>query len=221
MWFFLLLFQAATAIITAPTTGQAVTGTVDIIGTAADPQFARYEVAFAYDPNPTDSWFDLQPASTTAVQAGVLASWDTTQITDGDYMLRLRVFVTGSNAPTETIIRGIQVRNDAPTPTPTLPTVVQPSLTPSATTTFLQTTATPLPQPSPTESPISPSVTPGTSSPLPAFLNLSIYTSAFCNGVTLAFGAFLILGLYVILRDRIRRPFRRWVRRIMSDSRKP
>jgi len=71
MFLLLILLQAA-AIITAPAPGDAVTGSVNITGTATHPQLTRYEVAFAYDPNPTDTWFELQPPSTNSVTDGVL-----------------------------------------------------------------------------------------------------------------------------------------------------
>jgi hypothetical protein len=219
MLLLLLLLQAATAIISGPTQGDLVIGTINITGTATHPQFARYEVAFAYDPNTTDSWFEIPAAASTPVEDGTLATWDTTQITDGAYMLRLRVFATGSNTPVEMIIRNITVGNDAPTPAPTVDVTLAPTASVTPTLTFLETTATALPAPTATlefAQPITP-----TPQPLPAFLNLSVYSSAFCNGSILAFAAFLVLGSYVVLRDRIRRPFRRWLRRVMSDLRKP
>ena len=217
MFLLLILLQAA-AIITAPAPGDAVTGSVNITGTATHPQLTRYEVAFAYDPNPTDTWFELQPPSTNSVTDGVLAVWDTTRITDGNYMLRLRVYAANSDTPLETIVRNIQVQNNAPIATPTLPDSLTPTLNPTATLTRLDSTATPLPEPTATL-PSSPTSPPSPS--LPAFLDLSNYTSSFCNGVYLTLGAFVLLGIYVALRDRIRRPIRRWLRRIMSDARKP
>jgi hypothetical protein len=220
MLLLLILLQAATALIATPTQGDSVIGSVDITGTATHPQFARYEVAFAYDPNSTDSWFEIPATSTTPVEDGILATWDTTQITDGTYMLRLRVFAVGSNQPVEMIIRNVTVSNDAPTPAPTVAVTLQPTATITPTLTFLETTATALPNPTATLEFAMPTPAP-TSPPLPAFLNLSVYSSAFCNGAILTAVGFFILGVYVVLRDRIRRPFRRWLRRIMSDIRKP
>lgn len=213
MTLFLILLQAALAVITAPASGDSAAGALTITGTASGPQFERYEIAFAYDPNPTDTWFELQPPSPTPVVDGTLAVWDTRAISDGNYMIRLRVYSAGSNSPVETIIRNIQVRNTAPGEAPT----VEASLTaaPTPTLALLETTATPLPEPTPTVA--------ATSSPAPPapFLNLSTYSSAFCNGVYLSFLAFILLGIYVALHDKIRRLVRRWLRRIMSDIRKP
>jgi len=212
----LLIIQIATALITAPAQGEVIARTVNILGTASHPQFERYEIAFAYDPNPTDTWFELQPPSTNSVTTGILAIWDTTRITDGTYMLRLRVYATDSNTPLETIVRNIKVRNTPPTETLTPAATLSPSAT--ATLALLGPTATHLPLPTETPSGLLPTPT---QLPEAAALDFSPYTSAFCNGVYLAGGVFLLLGLYALLRDRIRRPIRRWLRRIISDSRKP
>lgn len=207
----LVLLQAIVAI-TSPAQNETVVGVVNITGTAAHPQFVRYEISFAYDPNPTDTWFELQPPSETQVAEGLLAAWDTTSISDGTYMIRLRVYSSDSATPQEAIVRGIKIRNAAPptaAPTSTgeaaspTPTLALPTATPAS---------TPASSPFPIASPVSPS------SPS---LDLLPYTSAFCNGAYLTFGVFIFLGLYAVLRDRIRRPFLRWLRRIISDSKKP
>jgi hypothetical protein len=232
MHLFLILLQAAIAIITSPAPGDTVAGTTSLRGTAASPAFARYEIAFAYDPNPTDTWFEIQPPSTLPVIDSTLAEWDTRLIADGEYMIRLRVFSSGSNTPVETIVRGIQVRNTAPTESASTP-----STDPAATGVLTPTGAGPQPthtgvQPTHTSvqanvpslpAPTAPVV--GSSTPTPApvapLLDLSTYSSAFCNGVVLSFFGFILLGTYVALRDRIRRLVRRWIRRVMSDIRKP
>ena len=217
----LILFQAL-ALLTAPVEGDTVSGQVNLTGTANDPQFARYELAFAYDPNPTDTWFEIAPPATTPVTTGTLGIWDTTPLTAGTYMLRLRVFSIDSNSPTEVIVRNIQVQNDAPTPTPSTGAVTAPPIatTPPST---AAVTALPIATAPPSTGAVTapPAQEPTTSSPLPAFPDLSAYTTAFCNGVYLTAAAFLIIATYVIARDRIRGPLRKWIRRIMSDIRKP
>lgn len=207
---FLLILLQAVALITFPTTSQTVLGQVTITGVASHPQFSRYEIAFAYDPNPTDTWFELQPPATAPVTDGPLAAWDTTRISDGAYMIRLRVYSTDAATPTETTIRGIKVQNTI------LPTAA-PTATAEAT--------TPAPTTPPTSTPVAAVETaiPVIAAPeaiLPAF-DVSPYTSAFCNGVGLTLFIFLLMGLYAALRDRIRRPLWRWIRRVLSDSKKP
>ncbi|MBM4425072.1 MAG: hypothetical protein FJ030_17120 [Chloroflexi bacterium] len=214
----LILLQTVIAVITGPSSGEVVAGTVSISGSAAGPQFARYEIAFAYDLNPTDTWFEIQPPSTSQVSDSLLAAWDTNGIIDGNYMIRLRVYSTDSATPVETIVRNIKVRNNAPTETPPPSVTAEPTLAPSPTTVVLGPTATLLPPPTATS--LAPSF-PDIPASLPPFLDLSTYTSAFCNGVYFTACAFTLLGIYAALRDRIRRPIRRWIRRIISDSKKP
>lgn len=103
--------------ITEPGQGHAVTGIVTIIGTASHPAFQSFDLAFSFDPDPTNTWFPIGEALDTTVVDGRLAIWDTTQITDGVYRLRLRVHVDGS-PPFEAVVRGIRVRNYTPTETP-------------------------------------------------------------------------------------------------------
>ena len=100
-----------------PQPGQALRGVVLIRGTADHPAFDHYEVSFAYEPNPTASWFAIEAAGGAAVPGGQLADWDTTQIADGAYQLRLQVFVTTGEAPLEFITAGPIVANPAPLPT--------------------------------------------------------------------------------------------------------
>jgi hypothetical protein len=81
--------------ITSPGGGQALQGLIAIEGSADHPAFLRYDLAFAYDPNPTDTWFPIgEPVSTRARQA-TLAVWDTSDLAPGIYQLRLRVFLDG------------------------------------------------------------------------------------------------------------------------------
>jgi len=79
--------------ITSPAGGAALAGLIAIEGSADHPSFLRYDLAFAYDPNPTDTWFPVgEPVSTRARQA-TLALWDTSDLAPGLYQLRLRVFL--------------------------------------------------------------------------------------------------------------------------------
>ena len=100
-----------------PGPGQAIVGIFPVFGTATHPAFERYELAFGFDPDPTDTWFPIGEPLDTRVVDGRLAIWDTTTIADGEYRLRLRVSLNGA-APLEAVIGGIRVRNYTPTETP-------------------------------------------------------------------------------------------------------
>src|SRR3972149_3337738 len=71
------------AAIYSPLEGAFLSSEVPITGTATHDQFVRYELAFAYSPNPTDTWFPIAPSGAGQVINDVLARWDTTQISDG------------------------------------------------------------------------------------------------------------------------------------------
>lgn len=195
----------ATAVVTTPQPGATVSGLVAIAGTAAGPRFLRYEVAFGYENDPTGTWFSLF-ASTTPVTEGPLAVWDTGDITDGLYVLRVRVY-TSQREYIETLVRGIRVRSAA------APGRTEVGATPGAPTPAESPTRTPTPTataplialpPAPT-----PSATPeagrgaGPGSPVEAGLSAQVVRTAFGAGVQLTFALFGLLGVYLGLRAAV------------------
>ncbi len=135
--------------VTAPVPGAVLQGVVTIEGTASHPGFVAYELSFAYDPDPTDTWFPLGELIQTPVQRGRLGLWDTMQITDGDYRLRLRVWLDDGRILTDTVT-GLRIRNERPVETPT-PGGVAPTRVP-ATSTPVPLTPTPTARPAPSPS---------------------------------------------------------------------
>jgi hypothetical protein len=139
--------------IVTPSSGAVLRGAVSITGgtEVPDGQFSHYELSFAYAGDATGTWF-LIATSSQPVEDGTLATWDTTAISDGDYSLRLRVFLQDGTTMDVTVT-DLHVRNDVPLPTATPPVAAQdlPSPTPSmaaaasapaaATATFVQPTA--------------------------------------------------------------------------------
>ncbi len=103
------------AVVTSPLEGAGAAGLLPISGTATHPQFERYELSFAYSPNPTDTWFPIAPRGTAPVVNELLGRWDTSQISDGIYTLRLRVFY-GEGAFLEAFVGNLRVQNATPTP---------------------------------------------------------------------------------------------------------
>ncbi len=102
--------------ITRPEDGEVLHGVVTIEGSAAHPAFVAYELSFAYDPNPTDTWFPIVDDFQTPVSDGRLGLWDTTGITDGDYQLRLYVMLE-NDSRLEAYARNLRVRNTTPVET--------------------------------------------------------------------------------------------------------
>jgi len=80
--------------ITAPADGAAVTGPVDVTGTASDANFLRYELAYALAGD--DAWTVIGEG-TSPVAGGALGRFDPTVLLNDLYTLRLRVFDRGEN----------------------------------------------------------------------------------------------------------------------------
>jgi hypothetical protein len=111
-------------VITAPIAGQILNGQVSITGTTNVQNFASAELDFAYASDSTGSWFLIQTFSQPVANSAI-ATWDTTSISDGDYILRLRVTLQDGSSQDATV--KVRVQNQAPLPTATLtitPTVI-------------------------------------------------------------------------------------------------
>jgi hypothetical protein len=109
--------------ITSPVPEEVLRGQVTVSGTLDVPGFTLAQLEFAYADNPTDTWFTIQVYSEPVVDA-TLALWDTTSITDGEYILRLRASL--EDGTVQEVRVPIQIGNDLPVPTPT----VEPTATP-------------------------------------------------------------------------------------------
>ena len=143
--------------IESPRDNAVVSGVVIIEGTAIDPDFLRYELAFFKEFDPAGDWVVFFTGDA-PVGSGILTTWDTTIgrdagspfYPDGTYRLRLRVVRRDSNYQ-EYYVLGLSLANDQPTPTP--------SGTPEAETSPLPTAAILVPTELPTLTPF-PTATP-------------------------------------------------------------
>jgi len=146
---------AAVAVIEQPVEGQVLRGSISVVGTAAIPDFASADLSFAYARDTTDTWFTIVEIDRPIIGAE-LGSWDTSAISDGDYVLRLQVHGQGGSTAEATV--DVQVRNytapDLPTATVTatsspvarVPTaMILPISATSTYTPVIQPTSTPLP----------------------------------------------------------------------------
>lgn len=189
--FLLLAAQDSPPIaITSPAPGETVRGQVNIIGSTNAPGFVSAQLDFSYAVDSADTWFPIQALSQPVFDSP-LHTWDTTTITDGDYILRLRVFLADGSFQEVTV--PITLQNDVvPTPT-SAPTATAESVTVLIPTPFLLAAS-----PTPTDLPRS------TPTPLPA--NPASLAS---NTILLSLGrgALVILGLFALagLMIRIRR----------------
>lgn len=182
---------APQAAIRSPQPGQALQGNILITGKSLIVGFLSAELSFAYENNPTDTWF-LIATTNKAVSDGTLAEWDTTTITDGEYTLRL-VIQREQGEPLVVSVHGLRVRNYSPIETNT-PTPVEP-------------TTTPLPgeSPIPSLSP-SPTVTPPAPTPTdlprnPAQVSVPDVAWSLGKGALAIVGFFALLGIYQVVKN--------------------
>ena len=173
-------------VITAPTAGQILRGQISITGTMNMPNFASAELDFAYASNSAGSWFLIQTFSQ-PVANSTIATWDTTSISDGDYILRLRVTLQDGSSQDATV--KVKVQNQAPLPTAIL------TITPAVTSTpaFVPQHSSPivvLASPTLTSPPVFSTPTALPSNPVEVQTN-EIY-------VGIRDGAWVIVGLFIV-----------------------
>jgi hypothetical protein len=184
--------QSETTIrITAPASGDVVLGFVNIMGTSAVDGFFASELSFAYASDTTNTWF-LIYGTDSPVTEGLLAVWDTTLVTDGDYDLRLRVTMQDGTL-IETFVTGLRIRNQTSTETPT----PEPTFTPEPFDTPSATLLPPTPQPAPTSTR---RPTPTLLPPNPVAVTASEIYSSLGRGILLILVSFIIVGILLRLR---------------------
>lgn len=190
-----ILFQQAAAAITSPQAGDTLRGKVEISGVVDASNFASAELAFSYAAsNSPDAWFTIQTFTQPPADP-VLAVWDTSLVTDGDYTLRLRVFLLDGTFQ-DVLVTGLKIRNDTPDPTAT------PTDAPTSTPTlpfFSQSN----PQASADESTPVPAPALPTSTPLPsnpASLTTASILSVFGKGALAILGVSILVSLLFRLR---------------------
>lgn len=175
--------------ITSPAAEEVVRGTVTVTGRLDYSSFAAAELEFGYAANPTNTWFSIRSFSQPVVDT-TLASWDTTSITDGNYILRLRVTFEDGTFQEATV--PIQIGNDlVPTPLPEPTSTMEPemALLPTPFLLAASPTATDLPRPTPTPLP-----------PNPVSLEYAEIYGSLGRGALVILGLFAVAG--IILRVR-------------------
>ncbi len=154
--------QDVRPVIAQPDANATVRGAVQIVGTATHPQFQRYELYYAPWPVPGDNaWIFIGPDAHFQQQPlGLLGTWDSRAVPDGQYALRVRVVKKDANY-IDSEPRQVVVANTRPVESPT----PAESPTPSPTPTSEEPVATlPPPTPAPVET-VPPS---GRPTPLPS-----------------------------------------------------
>jgi hypothetical protein len=87
-------------VIVAPGVGQTITGAVNILGTAAHENFLYYKVEYAQGEDvDVDSTFSYLADARVQVTGGLLASFDSRNLDNGVYTLKLTVVDASGNFP--------------------------------------------------------------------------------------------------------------------------
>ncbi len=109
--------------ITYPANDMSIQGVVEITGTVISDSFSSAGVYFSYSNSASENWF-LIARLDQPVENGLIARWDTTTITDGEYKLKL-LLIKNDGSQSEVIISPLFVRNYTAEPTVAVtPTVV-------------------------------------------------------------------------------------------------
>jgi hypothetical protein len=175
--------------ITSPLPDELLRGEVTITGSLNVPGFSTARLEFAYADNPTDTWFAIQTFSQPVVEA-TLGTWDTTSITDGKYVLRLRVTFEDGNVQEVTV--PIQIGNEAlPTATP------EPTPTPEPESALLPTPFLLAASPTPT---LVQRATPTALPPNPVSLEQGEVFRSLGRGALVILGLFTLAGLLIRAR---------------------
>jgi hypothetical protein len=214
-----------------PESGDTVSGIVIVRGTADDPDFLRYELAFIYEFAPSSDWIVFAQGER-PVTDDTIAIWDTTVggetspvFPDGRYRLRLRVVRSDYNYE-EYFTTDLLLANFTLTPTITATltqTLDSSSTTPLPATVIAATrgagngilpTLTPFPSPTPGPTPINAASPPDSPSSdgdnkggllgQLADIDLGRFGTAFRYGVTVVAIAFAALASYLLIRTLAR-----------------
>ena len=193
--------QQPATVITAPVDGQTIQSQVTVGGTIGSANFASAELSFAYASDPTGTWFLVQIISQPS-QGGTIAVWDTTNLTDGDYRLRLRVYAFDGSFQ-DYFVNDLHLRNEAPSLTAT------PALTQTEAAISEEPSSTPALEPEVGETPAPPIVSPRAASalstplpppPNPAAITVGDVYSILGRGALLVLLLFIIIGVFLRLR---------------------
>ncbi len=194
--------QVQTSIrITAPASGDVLQGLVNIMGTSAADGFLSSELAFAYasdiasEAGSTSTWFLIYQTDS-PVTDGLLAAWDTTLVTDGDYHLRLRVTLEDGSI-LEALVTGLRIRNQLPTETPALTSTPEQTATSEFAPLSIASPLPPTPQPAPTSTRLP---TPTPLPPNPASLTDSQIYAFLIRAILATFLVFIIIAIILRLR---------------------
>jgi hypothetical protein len=210
--------QGPDVVITSPKEGDKLNGVVQIMGTATNPTFDRYELSWASQ-NAPDNWQMIASVQNRIVN-GSLGTWDTTNLPSGVYRLRLIVVRQGDKTAFF-VVNNLSINQGTPTPavspTPPVAPTIPPSPVPGAggptPTVAIAQPPTSTPQPAATKSAAGTTDTSGGLRTPSIQINFSSFGGAFCNGALYTVLIFVVWGIVWSAREIFR-----WVLRQARQS---
>jgi hypothetical protein len=184
--------------ILSPTDEEVIFGIYPIVVqfNQADP--TRYEIEFSYAENSRGTWFPIAFGDE-FTDNQIQYEWDTNQVTDGNYNLRVIVYYDDGASTTQTI-NTVRIRNYSQVETPT------PTLTPTPVIETPEDTLAPTITPSVTPSPTLTHTPWRTPTPLPRN-PIEVTDTEFRNnlglGAAITLGGLSLIGIYTWLRRRM------------------
>ncbi len=105
------------AVITTPVSNTTISGDIEIRGTASATNFSSYKIEYGMGESPI-SWVTIM-TSYTPVDNGLLATWNTTDLPNGIYIIKLTVNDIAGNVSTEVVtlnLDNIKITNISASP---------------------------------------------------------------------------------------------------------
>lgn len=197
--------QGDLALITSPQNNAIVRGLVPIQGSATHPQFQFYKVEYAREPVTGENYVIIGAIHEGQVVDGQLEVWDTTQVPDGSYTLRLRVVRLDGNYSEYSVVQ-VVVANAQPTETPTPAEAPTPTITPTplppTPTIVIEQPALPTGAATPVATQVTPLPTP-VEEQASFNLDVTLLQTACLYGAGIGLGIFLIFGFMAALRNLV------------------
>ncbi len=174
--------------IVSPAPGEAVQGLIEIIGSANPENFEEYSLNFYLQDSSITTPF-LIYKSGSPVESGNLGDWETSNLTDGTYILELQVILSNGEELFHRV-ESIRIRNytaiETNTPEPTVQVTIQPmESTPAIEDTLDTSKSVEL-------------------SPNPAEINIESIEKSIIRGVAISVIGITLLLSYVLLKRRDR-----------------
>jgi len=171
--------------IISPSTGEGLQGVIPITGITDIEGALTWDLSFSYNNDPRETWFLISDGNHVSSDE-ILAQWDTTILTDGNYQLRLRIYLENDETSV-TLITNLRVRNYTiiETSTPTIGPNLGSLSTIVPTGTRIAVTPTPFPG-------------------NPIEISESDIRNSITHGAVTAFALIALIGLYASIRKKIR-----------------